>query len=703
MRLTIIFLTAILTTNFGCSSKTEITQAPVAKKVPHELTIHGDTRIDNYYWLNQRENPEVIEYLVAENDYTQKIMQPSDRLQKKIYTEIINRIKQTDESVPYKFNGYYYYEKYEEGKEYPIYARRMDEQNNSEEILLDVNEMAEGYDYYWVKGLSVSENNQYLVFGVDTVSRRQYNLYIKDLRTGTISDEGISNTDGEAVWANDNQTLFYTAKDSTLREYKIFRHKMGTPSEDDIEIFHEDDNTFSTYVSKSKSRKYIFINSWSILATEYQFLDAGNPYGSFQLINPRENNHEYWVYHRGDRFYIITNEKAKNFRLVSANVNEPQKNMWKEIIPHQENILIEDLDIFMNYLVVSERSQGLTQIRLINQNDGSEHYLNFGEESYSAAPTDNYEFDSGLLRFSYTSLTTPNSIFDYDMNSREKKLLKQDEVLGSFSPENYRTERRFANSRDGSEIPISIVYKKGLLMDGRNPCLLYGYGSYGLSEDPTFRSSRLCLLDRGFIYAIAHIRGGQELGRYWYEDGKLLKKKNTFFDFIDCAEYLINENFTNPQILFGMGGSAGGLLVGAVANLAPQLFKGIIAEVPYVDVVTTMLDSTIPLTTSEYDEWGNPNYKEYYDYMLSYSPYDNVTAQDYPAMLITAGLHDSQVQYWEPVKWIAKLRDLKTDDNLLILNTQMDAGHSGALGRFEKYKEVALEYTFMLDQLKIKD
>ncbi|MEE9189819.1 MAG: prolyl oligopeptidase family serine peptidase, partial [Candidatus Neomarinimicrobiota bacterium] len=419
--------------------------------------------------------------------------------------------------------------------------------------------------------------------------------------------------------------------------------------------------------------------------------------------NPRAKNHEYWVYHHSDHFYIITNEKAKNFRLVSADVDNPGKSTWKEIIPHRENVLVEDLEIFKNYLVVSERIKGLTQIRIMNIIDGSEYYLDFGEESYSSAPIENYEFGSEFLRFSYTSLTTPKSVYDYNMNSREKKLLKQDEVLGSFFPENYQTERRFAVARDGTEIPISLVYRKGLPIDGKSPCLLYGYGSYGDSEDPNFRSDRLSLLDRGFIFAIAHIRGGQELGRYWYEDGKLLKKKNTFFDFIDCAEYLINENFTNPQFLFGMGGSAGGLLVGAVANMTPQLFKGIIAEVPYVDVVTTMLDSTIPLTTSEYDEWGNPYYKEYYDYMLSYSPYDNVIPQDYPAMLVTAGLHDSQVQYWEPVKWVAKLRDLKTNDNLLILNTEMEAGHGGASGRFEKYKEVALEYAFMLDQRNIKD
>jgi oligopeptidase B len=687
----------------GCNSKVETDQAPVAKKVPVELTIHGDTRIDNYYWLNQREDPDVLEYIVSENNYTKRVMQHTDNLQQDIYEEIIGRIKQKDESVPYKLNGYYYYKKYEEGKEYPIYARKLVDQKAAEEILLNVNEMAEGYDYYWIKGLSVSDNNQFLVFGVDTVSRRQYDLYIKDLRTGTISNEGISNTDGDAVWASDNKTLFYTVKDSTLREYKIFRHKRGTPSENDIEIFHEKENTFSVYVSRSKSRKYIFISSWSTLATEHQFLDAGDPNGTFRVVSPREKNHEYWVYHHNDQFYIITNDKAKNFRLVLTNVDNPGKSNWKEIIPHRENALVEDLDLFKNYLVVSERIKGLTQIRIINRRDDIEHYLDFGEESYSAFPIDNYEFDTDTLRFSFTSLATPKSVYDYNMNSREKKLQKQDDVLGSFSPENYQTERHLVIARDGKEIPLSIVYKKGIPQDGNNPCLLYGYGSYGYSEDPDFKSSRLSLIDRGFIYAIAHIRGGQELGRSWYEDGKLLKKKNTFYDFIDCSEYLIKKNYTNTQFLFGMGGSAGGLLIGAVANMTPQLFKGLIAEVPWVDVVTTMLDSTIPLTTSEYDEWGNPNNKEYYDYMLSYSPYDNVAQQDYPAMLVTTGLHDSQVQYWEPVKWIAKLRDMKTDNNMLILNTQMDAGHGGASGRFEKYKEVALEYAFMLDQLNKKE
>lgn len=685
-----------------CSKKPANVEAPVAEKIPHEMMIHGDTRIDNYFWMNQRENEEVIAYLNAENEYKDIMMAHTEKLQKKLYKEIIGRIKQDDETVPYKDNGFYYYRRYEEGGEYPIYARKYANLDADEEILLNVNEMAEGYAFFNVSGLNISADNNLLVFGVDTVSRRQYTIYFKDLTTGKIFDENIPNTTGGSVWANDNKTVYYTVKDSTLRPHKIFKHVLGTDPAGDVEVYHESDYTFGTFVNKTKSNKYIIIGSQSTLSSEYRYLDADNPDGEFIIFNPREDNHEYSIAHFEDKFYIVTNWKAKNFRLMETPINATSDFNWTEVIPHRDDVLLQDIDIFRNYLVISERENGLRQLRIINQHDNSEHYMEFDEDTYFVSSSDNHEFDTDLLRFRYTSLTTPFTTYDYDMVTKEREMLKQEEVVGKFDPNDYQFERHFATANDGTKIPISLVYKKGLDKDGTNPVLLYGYGSYDSSMETYFSSTRLSLLDRGFVFAIAHIRGGQEMGRAWYEDGKLLKKKNTFTDFIDCAEYLIDEQFTNPDKLFAMGGSAGGLLVGAVANMRPDLFKGIIAAVPWVDVVTTMLDDTIPLTTSEYDEWGNPNDKIYYDYMLSYSPYDNVIAQDYPAMLVTTGLHDSQVQYWEPAKWVAKLRDLKTDDNLLIFDINMDVGHGGASGRFERYKEIALEYAFMLDQLGIR-
>jgi len=685
-----------------CSKKPAKANAPVAEKKPHELTIHGDTRIDNYFWMNQRENKEVIAHLNAENEYKDKMMKHTEKLQKKLYKEIIGRIKQDDESVPFKDNGFYYYRRYVKGGEYPIYARKHANLDNDEEILLNVNEMAEGYAFYQVRGLNISFDNNLLAFGEDTVSRRKYTIYFKDLTTGKVFDDKISNTTGGSVWANDNKTVYYAVKDSTLRPHKIFKHILGTDPAGDIEVYHESDYTFETFVYKSKSDKYIIIGSYSTLSTEYRYLDADNTEGEFIVFNPREENHEYSIAHFEDKFYVVTNWKAKNFRLMETSINATSDFNWMEVIPHREDVLLQDIDIFKNYLVVSERANGLRQLRIINQHDNSEHYMEFDEDTYLAFSSDNHEFDSDLLRFRYTSLTTPFTTYDYDMITKERNMLKQEEIVGKFNPNSYQSERHFATADDGTKVPISLVYKKGIEKDGTNPVLLYGYGSYGSSMETYFSSNRLSLLDRGFVFAIAHIRGGQEMGRYWYEDGKLLKKKNTFTDFIDCAEYLINEKFTNSGKLFAMGGSAGGLLVGAVSNMRPELFKGIVADVPWVDVVTTMLDDTIPLTTSEFDEWGNPNDKEYYDYMLSYSPYDNVIKQDYPAMLVITGLHDSQVQYFEPAKWVAKLRELKTDDNMLVLDINMDVGHGGASGRFERNKEIALKYAFMLDQLGIR-
>jgi len=676
---------------------------PIAQKIPVELTIHGETRIDEYFWLRERENPAVTAYLAAENEYADAAMKHTESLQEKLFEEIVGRISQDDMSAPYMDNGYYYYTRFEEGKEYPVHCRRKDSMQAPEEVLLDVNEMAEGHEYYSVAGLAVSPDNGMLAFGVDTVSRRRYTIHFKDLRTGAILEDRIPDTTGRAAWAGDSRTVFYAVKDETLRPFRIARHVTGTDVSGDAAVFEENDPTFNAGVQRSKSGKYIFVTSHSTLSTEYRFLDAGAPGGEFQVLQPREANHEYDVDHHGDFFYIVTNLGARNFRLMKAPVSKPLKKNWTEVIAHREDVLLQGIELFDRHMALSERHDGLTRLRIIRLADRSEHYLDFGEETYSARIGDNMEMDTDLLRFEYSSLTTPNSTYEYDMETKEKTLVKREKVLGGFDPADYKTERLYAAARDGARIPISLVYRKGALMNGRNPLLLYGYGSYGASMDASFRSNLLSLLDRGFVYAIAHIRGGQEMGRSWYEDGKLLNKKNTFTDFIDCAEFLCSRKFTSPDRLFAMGGSAGGLLVGAVINMRPDLFRGVVAAVPWVDVVTTMLDSSIPLTTAEYDEWGDPNDKAYYDYMLSYSPYDNVKAADYPAMLVTAGFHDSQVQYWEPAKWVARLRAMKTDGDVVLLHTNMGAGHGGVSGRFRRFRETALQYAFLLDLAGIMD
>jgi oligopeptidase B len=674
---------------------------PEIKKEKKELTIHGHTRIDEYFWLNDRENPEVIHHLEAENKYTEEVLGHTRDFQEKIFNEIVSRIKQDDSSVPYFDNGYWYYVRYEEGKEYPLYCRKKEKLDADEEIMLNVNEMAKGFNYYSIGGVSVSPDNRLVAFGVDTLSRREFNIYFKDLQTGEIYKDMLESTTGYAAWCDDNRTVFYTVKDDTLRSYKIFRHVLGDDPADDQEIFHEMDETFNTYVYRSKSDKFIIIGSHSTVSSEYRFLPADDPSGEFKIVQPRERDLEYSIDHYGDKFYIVTNLDAKNFRLMETPVESPGRENWKEIIPHREDILLEGIEIFKNFLVVEERANGLTQLRIKKWSGEDEHYLDFGEETYTAYVSTNRQFDTDVLRFGYTSLTTPNSTYDYNMITREKVLLKQEEVVGGYNPAEYYSERLYAAAEDGTRVPISIVYKKGIEKDGDNPLVLYGYGSYGITQNPSFSSVRLSLLDRGFIYAIAHIRGGQDMGRKWYEDGKLLKKKNTYTDYISCAEFLIENKYTNPGKLFAIGGSAGGLLVGAVANMRPDLFRGIIAAVPFVDVVTTMLDPSIPLTTGEYDEWGNPNEKEYYEYILSYSPYDNVKAQNYPAMLVTTGFHDSQVQYWEPAKWVARLREMKTDNNPILLHTLMTAGHSGASGRFERFRNTALQYVFMFYLLSI--
>jgi len=690
----------LLVVVMGCESATP----PVAKIQPQELKAHGQVRVDNYYWLKDREDPEVIAYLEDENEYLDRTLRHTKKLQQKIFDEIKDRIKPDDSSVPYKREGYYYYSRYDEGLEYPIYCRKEGSLDAPEEIMLDGNERAEGHEFYSVRGLSVSSGRDILAFGEDTVGRRFYTIRFKNLTTGEILEDVIPDVTGNLAWANDNRTLFYSRQDpETLRSYQIYRHELGTDPARDVLVYREDDETFRCYVFKTKSREMIMVVSSQTLSDEYHYLSADDPRGQFTLVQPRERDLEYSVDHYAGRFYIRTNWNAKNFRLMETPVTNPGKENWREIIAHRDDVFLSSFELFKDYLVLQERKEGLNQIRVMPWQGGEEYYLDFGEPAYLAYISTNTEFDTTLLRYGYTSMTTPNSTYDFDMVTRQRTLLKQDEVLGDFDPANYMTDRLFAEARDGTRVPISIVYPRNFQRDGSHPLLLYAYGSYGSSMDATFSSSRLSLLDRGFAYAIAHVRGGQEMGRQWYEDGKLLHKKNTFTDFIDCAEFLVAGGYTSSDRLFAMGASAGGLLMGAITNMQPDLFKGVVAHVPWVDVITTMLDPSIPLTTSEYDEWGNPEDREYYDYMLSYSPYDNVTAQDYPNLLVTTGLHDSQVQYWEPAKWVAKLRALKTDDNLVLLKTNLEAGHGGATGRYKRHKETALSYAFMLDLVGIED
>ncbi len=679
--------------------------APIAKEIPKSLKKHKEVRIDNYFWLNDRENPEVIDYLNQENAYYESMTEHTKDLQKALYEEMKARIKEDDESVPYFYNGYFYITRFETGKDYPIYSRKKESLTADEEILFNCNELSVGHNYFKLGGLSISPDNKFVSFAQDVVGRRIYTIQIKNLETGEVLSDKIENTTGGSVWANDNKTIFYTKQDEvTLRSDKVFKHKLNTDSANDVLIFEETDDTFNVSIGKEKSRKYIVISSGSTLTTEYRTLNSDDPDGEFVVFQPRVRGLEYSISHFEDHFYILTNkDKATNFKLMKTPENATGKKNWKDLIPHREDVLLEDIEIFKNYLVVEERSNGLNHIRIMPWNDEPDYYLPFGSETYSAFTTTNVDFDTDILRYSYQSLATPSSVIDFNMKTKTKVILKEQQVLGGkFDKDNYIEERIWATATDGVKVPISMVYRKGLEKNGKNPLLLYAYGSYGITMDTYFSSTRLSLLDRGFIFAIAHIRGGEDLGRQWYEDGKLLKKKNTFTDFIDCSKYVIEEKYTSPEHLYAEGGSAGGLLMGVIVNWAPELYNGVIAQVPFVDVMTTMLDSSIPLTTGEYDEWGNPNTKKFYDYMLSYSPYDNVSAQKYPNMYISTGLHDSQVQYWEPAKWVAKLRNKKTNNNLLFLNTNMDAGHGGASGRFEALKELAKEFSFLLDLEKIK-
>lgn len=674
---------------------------PVAELKPYTRIIHQDTVVDNYFWMNDyfKKGPDsslVIKYLEAENAYLDTMMSGTEGLQSELFDEMKARIKKDDESAPYYKNGYYYYTRTEEGSEYFKFCRKEGDLNAPEEILLDVDKMAEGYAYFAAVGFNVSPDNKLLAYGVDTVSRRQYTIHIKDLETGEVFKDQLSNTTGGSVWANDNETLFYTAKNATtLLSEKIKKHRIGTDVNSDDVVYHETDPSNYIGISKAKSGKFIYIHSESTTSSETRIMPADQPNAPFVVFQPRIKNVLYDVIALDNKFLILTNLNAQNFRLMETDFNKTEVDNWEEVIPHRTDVLLEDVDEFKNYIVISERKDGLTKLNIRNLTNGESSYLDFGEPAYTAYTSNNHEFDFTKLRYNYASLTTANSTFEFNLETGEKELLKQQEVLGDYSADNYVTERIYATARDGKQVPISLVYRKGLQRNTETPLLLYAYGSYGNSIDASFSSNRLSLLDRGFIFAIAHIRGGQEMGRQWYEDGKMMKKKNTFTDFIDCAEYLIKEQYTSPEHLYAQGGSAGGLLMGAVINMRPELWRGVIAQVPFVDVVNTMLDETIPLTTNEFDEWGNPKEKEAYTYMKSYSPYENVVAQNYPNLLVTTGLHDSQVQYFEPAKWVAKLRATKTGNEVILLHTNMEFGHGGASGRFDYLKDVALSYAFL--------
>ena len=684
---------------------------PDVKKISHDMEAHGDKRIDNYYWMRltdeqksaekyDDQTQDVVDYINEETDYLNNSLKHTKKLQNTLYDEMVGRIKKDDESVPYLDNEYYYYSRYEKKKEYPIYCRKHKTLNNDEEIILDVNILAEGYEYFAIGGMSVSPNNKWISYGVDTLSRRFYNIYFKNLVTGEVIEKTIPNTTGGVAWANDNKTVFYTSKNKiTLLGEKIYRHKMGTDSKKDELIYEEKDETFYNGVYRSKSGKYIIIYNSSTLVSDYHIMSADNPNGEFINFTPRGVKHEYDIQHYRDHFYIISNMDAPNNRLMRTDINSTDISNWEEVINHRGDVHLLGLEIFENHLVLSERKDGLRAIRIKNMKTKTDTYLDFNEETYSAYISTNEEYNTNILRYSYSSMLVPSSVFDYNMDTGEKVLLKQREVPGKGYDQNlYEAKTIYAISRDGEEkIPIYLVYRKDLKKKGPQPLLLYSYGSYGSTSDPYFSSTRLSLLDRGFIYALTNVRGSQIYGRKSYEDGKLLKKKNTFFDFIDAGKFLVSEGYTSPDQLLCSGGSAGGLLIGAVVNMEPGLWKGAIASVPFVDVVTTMLDPSIPLTSNEWDEWGDPRKEDYYNYMLSYSPYDQISDIKYPNMLVTSGFFDSQVQYWEPLKYVAKLRDHWLGNNELYLYMNMDAGHGGKSGRFQIYREIALEYAFLLD------
>ena len=704
-----LILTLILS---ACMQKSTI---PKATKKPYEMTEHGNTRIDNYYWMRltddqksakkyDNQTTEVVEYIEDENSYLESNLSHTKNFQNDLFEEIVGRIEKDDESVPYFDNGYFYYSRYESGKEYAIHCRKKGSLDGQEEILLDENILADGFDYFAIGGRRVSPDNKWLAYGVDTLSRRIYEIHFKNLETGEVLETTIPNSSYGVAWANDNKTVFYTSKNEiTLLGEKIWRHKMGSKSSNDKLIYFEKDDTFYTGVYRSKSGKFIIIYHQSTIVSDYQILNADSPDGSFKKFTKRGTEHEYSIDHYNDKFYIITNWKAKNNRLMETPDKRTSMSNWKEVISHRDDVHLLGMEIFKNHLVLNERKNGLRGLRVIHQKSGKDEHLDFGEETYTASISVNEEFDTNILRYSYTSMVTPRSTYDYNMDSGTFDLMKEQKVVGGYDKSLYHSERIYAIGRDGNKVPISMVYKKDMKKDAQQNLLLYAYGSYGSTRDPSFSSTRLSLLDRGFIYAIAHVRGGQIYGRQSYDDGKMLNKKNTFYDFIDAAKYLVEKKYTDSQHLFAEGGSAGGLLIGAVVNMEPELWKGAIAAVPFVDVITTMLDASIPLTSGEWDEWGNPKEKKYYDYMLSYSPYDQITDRNYPNLLVTSGFFDSQVQYWEPLKYVAKLRDNWQGENKLYLHMNMDAGHGGKSGRFRRYREVALEYAFMFDLAGVKE
>jgi len=669
---------------------------PQVKKIPHKLEIHQDVRIDNYYWLNDKENPDVIKYLEDENAYTAKKLSSTEALQENLYQEMKSRIKEEDQSLPTKKDDYYYYTRFEEGSQYPIYCRKYKTLDSEEEIFLDVNELAKGYEYFNVGNYALNNDQSILAYSVDIKGRRIYDIFFKNLKTGKLLDDKILEVTGNAVFAQDDY-LFYTDKNkATLRSDRVYLHKVGEKQNQDSQIYFEEDDTYHVEVSKSKTKDFIYITSSHKTSNEVRMIPANKPLSVPKVFHKREAQLEYSPIHAKDKFYILTNYQAKNFRIMEVGLEETNKENWREVIAHNPNILIQDVDVSKDYLILAEVENGLDKINIINRKSLQSFYLQAKEEVYTAYIGSNYDYESAILRYGYQSMTTPSSIYDYDIKNQREELKKQQEVLDGFKKEDYLTKRIFVKSHDDKKIPVSMVYHKNTKINSETPLLLYGYGSYGYSIPPSFSSNRLSLLNRGFIFAIAHIRGGSEMGRSWYEDGKMLNKKNTFKDFISVGKYLVSNNYTSNKHLYAYGGSAGGLLMGAVINMEPELFNGVISAVPFVDVLTTMLDDTIPLTTSEYNEWGNPNEIKYYNYIKSYCPYSNIEAKAYPNILVTTGLHDSQVQYFEPAKWEAKLRELKTDKNLLLMKTQMEAGHSGATGRFKALKEVALDYAFLL-------
>ncbi len=681
--------------------------APVAKKVPYEMTLHGDTRVDDYYWMrdDERKDPEMLAHLEAENAYLKTKMAHTEEFQQNLYDEIVGRIKQDDSSVPLKRRGYWYQAKYDGTREYPVHVRWADG-SEEQEILFDENAMAEGHGYFDLGSYSISEDNKIAAFSTDLVSRRQYSIEFKNLDTGEIYGDKLINTQGTAVWANDNEHVFYVKIDvQTLLGQEIYRHKLGTDQSEDELVYKNDDETFYMYLSKSRDGSVILVNQTSTTQSLVLTLEADDPTAEFVPFLPLEENHEYAVEKLGDEYYIYTNWDATNFRLMKVSADTTaDKSTWVDVIPHREDVFLQDATAFDSALVVKEKENGYTRFVVHSLASGESMELSFDDPVFSANMSGNPETTSDVVRIGYSSLTTPYSVYEYNLASGERNMLKQDEVLGGFDPSNYQSERIFVEARDGKQVPVSIVYRKDMFAkDGNNPLFQYAYGSYGATIDPSFSSPRLSLLDRGVVYAIAHIRGSQMLGRPWYEDGKLFNKKNSFYDFIDVTKGLTAGNYGHPEKIYAMGGSAGGLLMGGVLNMAPELYLGVGAHVPFVDVITTMLDASIPLTTGEWDEWGNPAQKDYYDYMLSYSPYDQIERKDYPNILVTTGLWDSQVQYFEPMKWVAKLREYKTDDNLLIFETDMEAGHGGASGRFKRYKQTALEYAFYFDLLGISE